>query len=151
MDNEMVLAVRSKKSLNRYIASISIFIIAAIVFYLITYVFKTVADDRMFTFTAIIFLSLGAIVYYGFFLIRILMLPKELVVLREGELTVNGRIRLKAEQIKDIRTKYGFRNNPKFSYGRLIIATVDNANINVWEVEDVASVRLKMLEILGIE
>ena len=150
MENELVLAVKSRKSMNRYIASISIFIIVAIVFYLITYVFKTVAEDRIFTFTIIIFLSLATIVYYGFFFIRILMMPKELIVLREGELTVKGRTRLKAEQVKDIRTKYGFGSSPKFSYGKLVIETKDNTKITVWEVEDVARVRQKMHEILGI-
>ena len=151
MEDKLILSERSKKSRNRYIVITSIFIIAAVVFYLITYVFKTVPEDRIFAYTVIVFLSLAALVYYGFLLIRILMLPSELIVLHEGELTVKGRIRLKAEQIKDIRTKYGFGSNPKFSYGRLVIITKDNTSINVWEVEDVASVRQRMHEILGIE
>ncbi len=151
MEDKLIMAVRSKKSLSRYIVSTAIFVIAAIVFYLITYVFKTVPEDRIFTYTIIVFLSLVALAYYGFLLIRILLLPKELVVLYEGELIVKGRVKLKAEQIKDVRTKSGFGSNPKFSYGRLVIITKGNKSINVWDVEDVANVRLKMHEILGIE
>jgi hypothetical protein len=151
MEDKLILAVRSKKSRNRYIASTTVFIIAAVVFYLITYVFKTVPEDRVFTYTIIVVLGLAAFVYYGFLLVRILLLPSELIVLREGELTVRGRVKLKAEQIKDVRTKYGFGSNPKFSYGRLVIIMKDNTSIIVWEVEDVAKARLRMHEVLGIE
>ena len=151
MENERVLAVRSKKSRNRYIASTSIFVVVAFVFYLITYVFKTVPDDRIFTYTTIVVLGLAATVFYGFLLIRILLIPKELIVLREGELIVKGRIKLGADQVKDVNVKFGFGSNLKFSYGRLVILTKDNAKINVWEVEDVSNVRLKLHEILAIE
>ena len=84
MEDKLILAQRSKKSLSRYIVSTALFVIVALVFYLITYVFKTVPEARIFTFTAIIALSLGAFAYYGFLLVRILLLPSELIVLHEG-------------------------------------------------------------------
>ncbi len=150
MEDQLVLAHRSKKSMSRYVVSVSVFIVTAIVFYLITYVFKTAAPDRLFTFTAIIIVCLAAIVYYGFFLVRIFTLPKELIVLYEGELIIKGRIRIEAGQIKDVSTKYGIGSNPKFSFGKLLIVTKDNKRIIVPEVEDVAAMRQTMHDVLRI-
>ncbi|MBT3319159.1 MAG: hypothetical protein HN389_05245 [Clostridia bacterium] len=151
MEDKLVLAQRSKKSLSRYIVSTALFIIVALVFYLITYVFKTVPETRIFTFTAIIALSLGAFAYYGFLLARILLLPSELIVLHEGELIVKGRVKMGADQVKDVTRKYGITSSPKFSYGRLVIVTKQGKRITVPEVEDVSAVRQMMHEVLGIE
>ena len=151
MEDKLILAERSKKSLSRYIVSTAIFIIAAVVFYLIIYVFKTVPEDRVFTYTAIIILSLAAFVYYVFLLVRILLLPSELIVMREGELIVKGRVKMSAEQVKDVTRKYGIGSSSKFSYGRLVIVTKQGKRINVPEVEEVGAVRQRMHELLGRE
>jgi hypothetical protein len=151
MEDRLILAKRSKKSLSRYIISTVLFIILALVFYLITYVFEMVAQDRVFTFTAIMYLSLAAIVYYGLLLVRILLLPNDLIVLLEGELTIKGRVKLKTDQVKNVTRKFGISSSPKFSYGRLMIVTKQGKRINVAEIEDVSNVVRQMYEILGIK
>lgn len=149
MESKLVPAVKSKKSANRYIASTAVLVLVTLIFYLLTYVFKTVPENRIFTYTIIIAIGAVSFFCYGALLIRNAKSPKDLIVLCEGELVVNGKRSVRMDEIKDVQVKHNLSKNARFSYGRIVIITKDNKRINVYDVENVSDVQTRVLELLG--